>query len=107
MKLSWFMAAGLAMALFSGGSFAVPSGKTVEFAGGGSGAVVFDGKTHADKGLKCNDCHTNPKLFARKKGEDKITMADISAGKFCGACHDGTKSFKADDKANCDKCHKK
>ena len=86
---------------------AAPPGKTVEFVGGDHGKVVFDGKVHADKGLKCGDCHTNPKLFAMKKGGDKITMDDIKAGKFCGACHDGKKAFKAGDEANCGKCHKK
>ena len=84
-------------------AFAVPAGKTVEFAGGGAGKVVFDGKTHADKGLKCADCH--PGVFKMKKGADKITMADINAGKNCGSCHkDGGKAFPAKD---CAKCHKK
>ncbi len=84
-------------------AFAVPAGKTVEFAGGGAGKVVFDGKTHADKGLKCADCH--PGVFKMKKGADKVTMADINAGKACGTCHkDGGKAFAAKD---CAKCHKK
>ena len=83
-------------------AFAVPAGKTVEWAGGGAGKVVFDGKTHADKGLKCADCH--PANFKMKKGE-KLTMADMNAGKNCGSCHkDGGKSFPAKD---CAKCHKK
>jgi c(7)-type cytochrome triheme protein len=90
---------------FVGSAFAVPPGKTVEFPGGDAGKVVFDGKTHADKGLKCNDCHT--KIFKMKKGADVYKMADINAGKFCGECHNGTKSFKASDPANCGKCHKK
>ncbi len=82
-------------------AFAVPAGKTVEFAGGGAGKVMFDGKTHADKGLKCADCH--PAVFPMKKGP--VTMADINAGKSCGACHkDGGKAFPAKD---CAKCHKK
>ncbi|GAB4534144.1 MAG: hypothetical protein Fur0020_00490 [Thermodesulfovibrionia bacterium] len=97
----------LTILAFAAVAFAVPAGKTVEFAGGDAGKVVFEGKTHADKGLKCNDCHKEPKLFEMKKGADKITMADINAGKFCGACHNGTKSFSAQDKANCAKCHKK
>lgn len=84
-------------------AFAVPAGKTVEFAGGGAGKVVFDGKAHADKGLKCADCH--PGVFKMKKGDAKITMADINAGKSCGTCHkDGGKAFAAKD---CAKCHKK
>ena len=89
---------------YIGNAFAVPSGKTVEFAGGSSGKVIFEGKTHAEKGLKCSDCH--PKLFPMKKGEG-LKMADLNAGKACGACHNGEKAFKTDDNANCGKCHKK
>lgn len=82
-------------------AFAVPAGKTVEFTKGGK--VVFDGKAHADKGLKCADCH--PAVFAMKKGGAAITMKDINAGKFCGTCHkDGGKAFGTKD---CAKCHKK
>ncbi len=84
-------------------AFAVPAGKTVEFAGGSAGKVVFDGKVHADKGLKCADCH--PGIFKMKKGADAITMADINAGKACGTCHkEGGKAFPTKD---CAKCHKK
>ncbi len=83
----------------AGVSLAIGPGKNVEYAGGGSGKVVFDGKTHA--GSKCNACHPAP--FKMKK-EMKITMADMKAGKNCGTCHDGKKAFGADD---CAKCHKK
>lgn len=91
--------------VFVGSALAVNPGKTVEYAGGNQGKVVFDGKIHADKGLKCNDCHT--KIFQMKKGTLKITMADMNAGKNCGECHNGTKAFKSSDPANCGKCHKK
>lgn len=90
---------------FVGSAFAVPAGKTVEYAGGDAGKVVFDGKTHADKGLKCGDCHT--KIFKMKKGSEIMTMADMNAGKNCGTCHNGEKAFKSSDAANCAKCHKK
>jgi c(7)-type cytochrome triheme protein len=86
--------------------FAVPAGKTVEFDGKGAGKVVFDGKVHADKGLKCADCHQSG-LFKMKKGGDVITMKDMNEGKNCGGCHNGTKAFSAKDAANCAKCHKK
>jgi c(7)-type cytochrome triheme protein len=89
---------------FVGSAFAVPPGKTVDYEGGGAGKVVFDGKTHADKGLKCNDCHT--KIFPMKKGM-KMTMADMNAGKNCGECHNGTKAFSSKEAADCAKCHKK
>ncbi len=87
-------------------AFAVPSGKTVEFEGKGAGKVVFDGGVHAKAGLKCADCHQSG-LFKMKKGGDAVTMKDINDGKFCGACHNGTKAFSAKDAANCGKCHKK
>ena len=94
----------LSMFALVGTSMAVPSGKTVEFAGEkGPGKVIFDGKIHADKGLKCNDCHT--KLFKMKKGAEQITKADHEAGKLCFSCHNGTKAFTAAN--NCTKCHKK
>ena len=89
---------------FAGSGFAVPSGKTVEYAGGSAGKVIFDGKTHADKGLKCTDCHT--KIFPMKKGT-KITMVEMNEGKYCGVCHNGEKAFKSSEQANCEKCHKK
>lgn len=91
-------------AAFSLSATAVPPGKTLEFKTP-MGTVHFDGKVHADKGLKCNACHT--KIFKMKKGADKIKMADINKGKFCGVCHNGEKAFKANDPKNCKKCHKK
>ena len=104
MRLAVLMLTLVVAATFVGNVFAVTSGKTVEYAGGPQGKVIFNGKTHADKGLKCSDCH--PKLFPMKKGEG-FKMADIDAGKACGACHNGEKAFKTSDKANCGKCHKK
>lgn len=105
MRILTAIVAILIAVVFVGSALAVPPGKTVEFPGGAMGKVVFDGKVHADKGLKCNDCHT--KIFQMKKGTAKMKMADINAGKFCGACHNGTKAFKSSDAANCAKCHKK
>ncbi len=94
---------------FVGSAFA--SMNMLDFAGGSAGKVTFDGKMHNTKlgPGKCKECH--PGLFPMKKpgaeGAAKITMADINAGKYCGACHDGTKAFSAKDAANCGKCHKK
>jgi len=107
MKFEGMLVMFFALVLSIGSASAVPPGKSLEFAGGGAGKVTLDGKLHADKGLKCPECHTKPKLFAMKKGADKMTMADMNAGKFCGACHDGKKAFATKDAANCGKCHKK
>jgi len=92
------------MVAFGGNGLAVPPGKTIDYAGGIAGKVIFDGKTHGDKGLKCTDCH--PKIFLMKK-DTKITMAKINEGKYCGVCHNGQKAFKSSEQANCEKCHKK
>ncbi len=106
MKLAGLFAVGAALMLSLGNVMAVPPGKTVEFASP-MGKVTFDGKAHADKGLKCADCHTKPKLFEMKKGGDKINMAAMNEGKFCGACHDGKKAFGVKAPADCAQCHKK
>jgi c(7)-type cytochrome triheme protein len=105
MKFARIFAAFAALMLSIGNVMAVPPGKTVEFSSP-KGKVTFDGKAHADKGLKCADCHIKPKLFEMKKGGDKITMAAMNDGKFCGACHDGNKAFSVKATANCAKCHK-
>ena len=105
MKSAGILAVFAALMLSIGNVMAVPAGK-VEFAGGSMGKVTFDAKVHADKGAKCADCHTKPKLFEMKKGKDKLTMAAMNEGKFCGGCHDGTKAFSVKAPADCAKCHK-
>ena len=94
----------LIAAFFAGNAGAVSPGKTAEW-DAPMGKVTFDGKVHADKGLKCLDCHS--KIFKMKKGSTEMKMVDINAGKFCGECHNGTKAFAAKEPANCGKCHKK
>jgi len=106
MKFAGILTVFVALMLLIGNAMAIPAGK-MEFAGGPMGKVTFDAKVHADKGLKCADCHTNPKLFAMKKGTDKLTMAAMNEGKFCGACHDGKKAFSVKAPTDCVKCHKK
>ncbi len=102
MKTITMAMAFLASLAFAGSALAVPPGRTLEFPST-MGKVVFSGKIHADKGFKCGDCHT--KIFPMK--QTTLTMADINAGKACGTCHNGDKAFKANDPANCSKCHQK
>ncbi len=78
---------------------ATDQGKTLRYAGWGEGKVVFDGRTHAGKGLVCNDCHL--KLFATRK-RALITVDDHEQGSQCFACHDGSKAFN-----DCASCHRK
>jgi len=90
---------------------AVPPGKTIEYADGDQGKVIFSGDTHGPKqGIKCNDCH--PKPFAMKKGSFKMTKEDHGKPDYCGKCHDGKEHFgkvvfSQSNEADCAKCHKK
>ena len=86
-------------------AFAVGPGKTVEFAGGGAGKVVFSGDAHKKAGA-CNACHTAIFKMAKGAGAGQ-TMKDMEAGKGCGTCHNGTKAFGVKDAATCGKCHQK
>jgi len=87
--------------VYSSLALAVPPGEELIFDAGPK-PVIFSGQIHADKGLKCDDCHTD--IFTKKKGDAKITLVDHFTGKkFCFVCHNGTKAFAA--KGNCDKCH--
>ncbi len=85
-------------------ALAVPSGKTLTWPDGTQGTVAFEGKEHAEKGLKCDACH--PGLFPMKKGAAKMTMEALNQGRFCGACHNGTAAFSTADPKKCHKCHK-
>lgn len=88
--------------VYAGTVLAIQPGKTVSW-DTPMGKVVFDGKNHAAAGLKCEACHS--KIFKMRKGSTDMKMADISAGKFCGKCHNGTRAFATTD--NCDICHRK
>jgi c(7)-type cytochrome triheme protein len=68
--------------------------------------VVFEHKSHTDDiGLECSACHDD--IFAMQRGvamtTGKLTMASLTEGKFCGACHDGDTAFATD--TNCTACH--
>jgi c(7)-type cytochrome triheme protein len=96
---------------FVGSAMATPPGKTVEYAGGEQGKVIFSGDAHgAKQGMKCNDCH--PKPFAMKKGAFKMTKEGHGKPDYCGVCHDGNEHngkvvFSQSKETDCGKCHKK
>jgi c(7)-type cytochrome triheme protein len=98
-RLLIFVVAVFFMVGLAGGALAVGTGKKVEYFEKTKGKVVFNGRTHVK--AKCKDCHPAP--WKMKKG-DKMTMANMKAGKKCGACHNGKKTFGLTD---CTKCHKK
>ncbi len=83
---------------------AVGPGKVLTWPGGGAGKVLFEGSEHAREGHGCKDCH--PGLFSMKKGSAAITMEALNAGRFCGACHNGTTAFSTKDPKKCHECHK-
>jgi c(7)-type cytochrome triheme protein len=86
-------------------ALAVPAEKTLEFSKSPMGVVIFDGTLHRDASQKCKDCHNKGTFPKMKQGTVEITMDDIYAGKFCGACHNGERAFDA--QSNCSRCHLK
>jgi c(7)-type cytochrome triheme protein len=88
-------------------AFVFPQGKD------SPGPVTFDHAKHRAAGVdKCTACHI--KVFKFKKGETgPLAMAKMKAGEQCGACHNGRTQvgtkvvFTVDDKAHCERCHKK
>ena len=68
-------------------------------------AVIFEHRLHLEKKLGCIDCH--PGIFAKKAGQvenrDDFTMAAFEQGKYCGACHDGSRAFSSN--TRCTWCH--
>jgi c(7)-type cytochrome triheme protein len=76
------------------------------------GPVTFSHESHKKVAEKCTACHT--KVFKMKKNTSgNLTMKQMDAGESCGTCHNGkTKMadkvvFATNDKAACEKCHKK
>lgn len=109
------LVAGLAAALVSSPGVAQKLPDPLQFPQGkdSPGSVTFDHAKHKEAGAdKCTACHV--KVFKMKKGTSgTVTMAKMKAGEFCGACHNGKTQvgnkvvFVSDDKANCERCHKK
>ena len=91
------------LVILAGNASAVGPDKTITWAGGGKGAVMFDGRKHAEKGYVCKDCHHG--LFSEKYGTARITHAKLKQGQYCGACHNGTLAFSTVDQGKCFACH--
>lgn len=62
--------------------------------------VVFPHWYHRIR-FRCKVCHADLG-FKFKAGGNKITMAKIIDGQFCGACHNGEISWSVE---NCGMCH--
>lgn len=52
---------------------------------------------------KCHACHDA--LFKMQVGANLVTMDEIQAGKWCGACHDGKIAFISN-LSTCNRCHR-
>jgi len=91
------------LVIATGNASAVGPGKNMTWAGGGKGAVVFDGRKHAEHGYVCKDCHSG--LFSKKYGKARITHDELKQGQYCGACHNGNLAFSTVDPDKCFTCH--
>jgi c(7)-type cytochrome triheme protein len=71
----------------------------------GLAPVVFSHWSHRSR-YTCRVCHQELG-FSMRKGDTGITRPQYLAGKFCGACHNGTIAFTVKDgpQAQCKKCH--
>jgi c(7)-type cytochrome triheme protein len=67
----------------------------------GTQLAVFPHWKHRIR-YKCYACH--PSLFEMKAGADKVSMAAIQEGQFCGVCHNGTTAW-AVSIDTCNQCH--
>ncbi|HEY6866168.1 MAG TPA: c(7)-type cytochrome triheme domain-containing protein, partial [Candidatus Eisenbacteria bacterium] len=66
--------------------------------------VVFSHATHAAAAEnRCVTCH--PQTFHLLSRGPAPTHADMNAGRSCGICHDGHKTFAVADSGACQMCH--
>jgi len=75
--------------------------RDIDFKVKDTGDVKFSHELHTGM-FKCNDCHV--KLYLPSAKNKRTTMAEMEAGKSCGACHNDKAGFTV--KENCDRCHK-
>jgi len=71
----------------------------------GMAPVVFSHWSHRAR-YTCRVCHQELG-FSMRSGDTGITRSQYLAGKYCGACHNGSRAFTAADgpKPQCKKCH--
>lgn len=62
--------------------------------------VIFPHWFHRIR-YKCKVCHSELG-FKMRVGSNHVSMKDITAGEFCGACHNGEIAWSVD---SCDLCH--
>ncbi len=105
MKRAWSLLLLAVLTAWPGAVLATDGGKSLRYGGGGQGTVMFDGRLHASKGFRCDDCHA--KLFDTKKVAH-ITMADHFTDKACFKCHNNNnKTDPLTASRDCATCHRK
>jgi len=93
-----------AAVFLAGNASAVGPGKTLTWAGGSKGAVMFDGNYHAEKGHGCKDCHHG--LFSMKFGTAKNHHGRAQAGPVLRRLPQRQTRLQHDDQQKCFVCHK-
>jgi len=105
----WSKTAAVGAAIFVGALLLVPQPSQAEYAdvvinnyadAAGMRPVVFPHWFHRIR-FRCKVCHADLG-FKFKAGGNKINMAKIIDGKFCGACHNGEVAWSVE---NCAMCH--
>lgn len=93
----------LAAGLLVGAGLAVEGDVVFQRKGGEGGlaAALFPHWIHRIR-YKCYACH--PALFEMKAGANAVTMDRITAGEFCGACHNGKVAWGVTFET-CNRCH--
>ena len=73
----------------------------------GMAPVVFPHWVHRAR-YTCRVCHLELG-FSMRSGDTRITREQYTAGKYCGACHDGKNAFTVRDgeSPQCGRCHMK
>jgi len=105
----WSKTAVVGAVIFVGAILFVPQPSQAEYAdvvinnyadAAGMRPVVFPHWFHRIR-FRCKVCHADLG-FKFKAGGNKINMAKIIDGKFCGACHNGEVAWSVE---NCAMCH--
>jgi c(7)-type cytochrome triheme protein len=73
----------------------------------GMAPVVFAHWSHRSR-YTCRVCHEELG-FSMRSGDTGISRSQYTAGKYCGACHDGSVAFTVQEGKvrHCDRCHMK
>ena len=102
-RLAWAALAGVALAPACRAEYGdIHFTRKEGIAQQGSPPATFPHSVHRIQ-FRCYVCHED--RFVMKGGANDITMDAITAGKFCGACHNGKTAFQVGFDT-CQRCHR-